>query len=248
MRQLTGIFVLALAIFTACASESAYPLQKANIDFCDKASLQRGAALFANYCSGCHSLQYARYNGVAADIGMVDKNGKTLDNLIMSYLNFAGEKPTDAMTINMTKDDATAWFGAPPPDLSLVTRLRGSDWVYTYLKSFYVDETQPWGVNNAVFPNVGMPHVLVELQGHMQAELASTDHGDKVVGFKKIHAGEMSDSDYDQAIHDIVNYLDYIGEPHKAKRERLGVFVLLFLVAFTVLAWMLKREYWKDVK
>lgn len=249
MKGLIKSACLALVASTAVAAGGAtYPLKSASVDFCDKASLQRGAALFANYCSGCHSLQYARYNTVAKDIGLVDKDGKTMDKLIMSYLNLSGSKPTDSMVNNMTKDDATTWFGAPPPDLSLVSRLRGSDWVYTYLTTFYVDHSQPWGVNNAVFPNVGMPHAMVNLQGEVEAVIQETDHGSVVTGFKQVKAGEMTPEEYDQAVQDLVNYLDYIGEPQKSARERIGVFTMLFLLAFTVLAWMLKREYWKDVK
>ncbi|MFM4961611.1 cytochrome c1, partial [Aeromonas caviae] len=155
--------VLALLPGLVLASGGGFPLDKAEYDLSDKASLQRGAATFMNYCAGCHSTQYQRYNRVAADIGIPD-------DLMKENLVFTGAKIGDLMKSAMSEKDAARWFGAPPPDLTLVARVRGADWIYTYLRSFYVDETRPFGVNNAVFPSVGMPHVLEPLQGTPRAE------------------------------------------------------------------------------
>lgn len=220
------------------SGHEAFALQKANNNLYDQSSLQRGMGLFMNYCSGCHALQYARFDGVAKDLGMVDEKGAVFDKLIKSQLNFAGDKVTDNILTSMPQKDSAKWFGVAPPDLSLVARSRTPDWLYTYLKSFYVDPSRPWGVNNLVFPNVGMPHILLELQG---VQVLNEGH----LTLKT--PGLLTEAEYDQAVRDLVNFLDYIGEPAKLHRERLGVWVLLFLVVFLVLAALLKREYWKDV-
>lgn len=201
-----------------------FPLEKAHIDLTDLPSLQRGAKLFMNYCSGCHSLKYIRYNTMAKDIGIVDAKGQVLDNAVKENLVFSGEKITDPILTSMTKADAANWFGIPPPDLSLIARARGVNWLYTYLRSFYIDKTKPWGVNNRVFPDVAMPDVLINL--------------------KK----QLSPKEFDTAMNDLVNFLAYVAEPMQLERERLGVWVLLFLGVFLIFAALLKREYWKDVK
>ncbi len=258
------VFVLFALMFTlitlglssaSLASEGAH-LQKAHNNLCDKASLQRGAKLYMNYCSGCHSLQFVRFKEMAHDIGIVDKNGKVLEKLVNQNLNFIGDKVTDSLQVAMPKKDAAKWFGVAPPDLSLVARSRGTDWLYSYLTSFYEDPKKQWGVNNVVFPDVGMPHVLRGLQGS-QAPVYKTvtvkdDQGKsfekQVIEHLELKtAGTLTKEEYDQAITDLVNFLDYIGEPHKLERKRLGVWVLLFLVVFTLFAYLLKREYWKDV-
>lgn len=236
--------VLALLPGLVLASGGGFPLDKAEYDLSDKASLQRGAATFMNYCAGCHSTQYQRYNRVAADIGIPD-------DLMKENLVFTGAKIGDLMKSAMSEKDAARWFGAPPPDLTLVARVRGADWIYTYLRSFYVDETRPFGVNNAVFPSVGMPHVLEPLQGTPRAEFKThTLDGvemQQVVSIKSDGNGEMNNEEYDQTVLDLVNFLVYSAEPVQQERERMGFWVLGFIVIFFIFTVLLKKEFWRDV-
>jgi len=236
--------VLTLLPSLVFASGPEVHLDKANYDLSDKASLQRGAATFMNYCAGCHSTQYQRYNRVAADLEIPEDLMK--DNLI-----FTDAKVGDLMKSAVSEKDAAKWFGAPPPDLTLVARVRGADWIYTYLRSFYVDETRPFGVNNAVFPSVGMPHVLEPLQGTPRAEFAShTVDGvetHQVVSIKSDGNGEMDDEEYDQTVLDLVNFLVYSAEPVQQERERMGFWVLGFIVIFFIFTVLLKKEFWRDV-
>jgi ubiquinol-cytochrome c reductase cytochrome c1 subunit len=218
-----GSFIMFLSC-NVLASEQNYPLQKAPIDPTDLVSLQRGAKLFMNYCTGCHSLKYMRYNSLASGIGIVDGQGKIMEQAVKENLMFDSGKITDPILSAMKKEEGANWFGIAPPDLSLVSRSRGVDWLYTYLKSFYIDNKKQWGVNNYVYPDVAMPHVLYNLQQTMTAE------------------------EYDRAIADIVNFLSYVGEPIRETRKRIGIWVLLFLGIFLIFAILLKREYWKDVK
>lgn len=212
----------------ARAEEGEVALDKAHIDSTDLPSLQRGAKLFMNYCSGCHSLKYIRYSTMAKDIGIVDSKGQVLDQVVKANLMFVGDKLVDTIQNSMTKEEGANWFGVAPPDLSLVVRLRGVDWLYTYLRSFYPDKKRPWGVNNRVFPDVAMPDVLYNLRARL---LLEPD------GQKKV----------DAAMLDLVNFLHYTAEPMKLERQSLGKWVLLFLGIFFVFAYLLKREYWKDV-
>ncbi len=236
--------VLALLPGLVLASGGGFPLDKAESDLSDKASLQRGAATFMNYCAGCHSTQYQRYNRVAADIGIPD-------DLMKENLVFTGAKIGDLMKSAMSEKDAARWFGAPPPDLTLVARVRGADWIYTYLRSFYVDETRPFGVNNAVFPSVGMPHVLEPLQGTPRAEFEThTLDGvemQQVVSIKSDGNGEMNNEEYDQTVLDLVNFLVYSAEPVQQERERMGFWVLGFIAIFFIFTVLLKKEFWRDV-
>ena len=236
--------VLALLPGLVLASGGGFPLDKAEYDLSDKASLQRGAATFMNYCAGCHSTQYQRYNRVAADIGIPD-------DLMKENLVFTGAKIGDLMKSAMSEKDAARWFGAPPPDLTLVARVRGADWTYTYLRSFYVDETRPFGVNNAVFPSVGMPHVLEPLQGTPRAEFKThTLDGvemQQVVSIKSDGNGEMNNEEYDQTVLDLVNFLVYSAEPVQQERERMGFWVLGFIAIFFIFTVLLKKEFWRDV-
>ncbi|GJA44035.1 cytochrome c1 [Aeromonas caviae] len=236
--------VLALLPGLVLASVGGFPLDKAEYDLSDKASLQRGAATFMNYCAGCHSTQYQRYNRVAADIGIPD-------DLMKENLVFTGAKIGDLMKSAMSEKDAARWFGAPPPDLTLVARVRGADWIYTYLRSFYVDETRPFGVNNAVFPSVGMPHVLEPLQGTPRAEFEThTLDGvemQQVVSIKSDGNGEMNNEEYDQTVLDLVNFLVYSAEPVQQERERMGFWVLGFIAIFFIFTVLLKKEFWRDV-
>jgi ubiquinol-cytochrome c reductase cytochrome c1 subunit len=171
-------------------------------------------------------------------------------------MNFLNDKVNSTIGVSMPKVDAQKWFGVAPPDLSLVARSRGNDWLYTYLRSFYLDSKRPWGVNNTVFPDVGMPHVLINLQGEQapvyRTEKITDDNGQvtekQVISHLELKKpGSMNPAEFDQAMTDLVNFLDYVGEPHKLERKRLGVWVMLFLVIFTLFAYLLKREYWKDI-
>ncbi|WP_429167834.1 cytochrome c1 [Aeromonas rivipollensis] len=236
--------VLALLPGLVLAAGGGFPLDKAEYDLSDKASLQRGAATFMNYCAGCHSTQYQRYNRVATDIGIPEE-------LMRENLVFTGAKIGDLMKSAMSEKDAARWFGAPPPDLTLVARVRGADWIYTYLRSFYVDETRPFGVNNAVFPSVGMPHVLEPLQGTPRAEFEThTLDGvemQQVVSIKSDGNGEMNNEEYDQTVLDLVNFLVYSAEPVQQERERMGFWVLGFIAIFFIFTVLLKKEFWRDV-
>lgn len=255
--RLIGIFALFSFHFALQAGEPSVPLQKAPNNLSDKASLQRGAKLYMNYCLGCHSLQHVRYKGMAKDIGIVsqDETHQVLEELVQDNLNFVTDNVNHDIRSALPKKVAEQWFGVAPPDLTLITRVRGTDWVYTYLKSFYLDGSRPWGVNNLVFPDVGMPHILLPLQGaqvpHYQVtqhKINGEVHEQKVVDkLELVSKGQMSDEEYDQAVTDLVNFLEYVGEPHKLERKRLGVWVMLFLFLFTLFAYLLKREYWKDV-
>jgi ubiquinol-cytochrome c reductase cytochrome c1 subunit len=223
-----------LASSAVFASGGAVHLDKAPVNLGDKASLQRGAKYFVNYCLTCHSAQAMRYNRLQ-DIGLTEQQIK--ENLI-----FTGAKVGDTMTNAMNKKDAKEWFGATPPDLSVIARSRGADWLYTYLRGFYRDDSRPTGWNNTVFDKVGMPHVLYELQG--EQVLKEEGHAGKLVLTKP---GKMTPPEYDAMVGDLVNYLVFMGEPGKLSRMKLGIVVLLFLGLFFVVAYALKKEYWKDV-
>ncbi|HEY5807701.1 MAG TPA: cytochrome c1 [Povalibacter sp.] len=222
-------------------------LQSAHNDVSNVASLQRGARNFVNYCMGCHSAKYVRYNRLGADLGLSET--QVIDNLM-----FTGERPSDTMRISMRPEDAKHWFGTTPPDLSLMARARGTDHIYTFLKSFYLDPSRPTGVNNTMMPSTAMPHVLWELQGYQKAVYdGESDAEHNAVhrtfsGFELAQKGTLSPQEYDQFVRDTVNFLDYIGEPMQLKRQSLGLKVLGFLFVFFLFAYFLKKEYWKDVK
>ena len=247
MKKLIWGILLAAVPLVAMAAGGGVPLDSANIDLRDKASLQRGAKYYFNYCAGCHSLQYMRYNRMARDLDLTDR--QVMDNLM-----FAGEKIGDNIKIAMPANQSAAWFGVAPPDLTMITRAKknGVDWLYSYLRSFYLDPSRPWGVNNIVFPDVGMPHVLWELQGFQTAVFKeeTDEFGNKKEIFERFELetpGEMTPPEYDEMIRDLVNFLTYTGEPMQLERRQLGIYVLLFLAVFFVLAYLLKKEYWKDV-
>jgi ubiquinol-cytochrome c reductase cytochrome c1 subunit len=221
-------------------------LEKANNDIHNKASLQRGAKNFVNYCLGCHTAKYVRYNRVAADIGLTEQ--QMTENLL-----FSGESPHSTMVNGLHADEAKKWFGVAPPDLSLIARSRGPDYVYTFMKSFYADPAKANGTNNTVLPGTAMPHVLWELQGTQEAVWEGhTDAQGNVQKvfkeFKLANPGKLTPEQYDEFVRDTVNFLEYIGEPVQAKRQSMGFVVIAFLVFFTLLAYALKKEYWKDVK
>nr|WP_210399161.1 cytochrome c1 [Steroidobacter denitrificans] len=219
----------------------------ANNDVANLASLQRGARNFVNYCSGCHSAKYLRYSRLAADLGLSDEQ-------VMGNLIFTDARIHDTMRVAMAPDDSANWFGVTPPDLSLITRSRGTDYVYSFLRSFYEDPSRPTGMNNAVLPGTSMPHVLWDLQGTQTAvydgesDAAHNTVHKKFKGFELARAGSLSPQEFDEFVRDTVNFLDYAGEPMQLQRRSLGVRVLVFLLVFFVLAYLLKKEYWKDVK
>lgn len=245
MKKIIIPLLLLLGSTTALAAGAGPKLDKANIDLSNQASLQRGAKLFVNYCQGCHSLKFQRYQRMADDIGLTHDEVK--DNMI-----FGDHKIGETMTSAINPQDAEAWFGTAPPDLSVITRARGVDWIYSYLRGFYIDEKRPFGVNNIVFPDVGMPHVLWEMQGMQKARFSEEKDAEgnthKVFGgFEAVTAGSMDPQQFDGAMRDLTAFLAYVGEPVQLKRQQMGIYVILFLLVFTILAYLLKKEYWKDV-
>ena len=230
------------------------PCDRIDLDIRDSASLQKGAQTYMNYCMGCHSLKYARYNRVAEDLGIPQDLMR--DNLIFDPAVKVGALMNNAMDVERAK----VWFGAAPPDLTLVARSRSPNWLYTYLRTFYEDRSRPYGVNNRVYENVGMPHVLLDLQGlkacvetvadtrlEPLSGTAMAEHHDACGTMETVSEGRLSTEEYEQTIYDLVNFLAYIAEPIKADRQRIGVYVLLFIAVFYVFATLLNREYWKDV-
>ena len=236
-KRLFGI-LLAL-VPTLALGAGGVSLQSSQINPNDLASQQRGAALFMNYCSGCHSLGFQRYSRTAEDLGLTEEQ-------VMGNLVFNDAKFGEHMTSSMTAKDGERWFGKAPPDLSLVARakLGGPDWTYTFLKSFYADESRPSGWNNTVLAGASMPHVLWELQGVQRPIIGSNGSVEKL---ELASQGKQSVAEYDQTVRDLTNFLHYVAEPSAAKRRSVGLWVILFLSVFTILAWMLKKEYWRDV-
>ncbi|MDM8560417.1 cytochrome c1 [Candidatus Parabeggiatoa sp. HSG14] len=242
-------WILALTLLLpgmAFAAGGGIELLQANNDLRDKASLQAGAKLFVNYCMGCHSAQYVRFGRVGKDLGLTDKE-------LRENLMFGAEKVGDMMTIAMDNKDSAKWFGVIPPDLSVISRARGVDWLYTYLLTFYLDPSRPMGVNNLVFKDVGMPHVMWERQGWQKPVYETvTDAGGKTHEVIKSvelidKADEAKAEQYKKDVRDLVNFLDYIGEPAKLERLDLGWKVIGFLFIFLIFAILLKLEYWRDV-
>jgi ubiquinol-cytochrome c reductase cytochrome c1 subunit len=224
--------LLAVVPMLALASGPSLHLDKANNDLTDKESLKRGFESYINYCLGCHQLQYQRYNRTFEDLGIEEADG------VENYM-YTGEKAGDHITNTMPAKEAAKWFGSAPPDLTLEARLRNPDWIYTYLRSFYVDPARPFGVNNTVFKDVGMPHVLQGLQGVRTID----EHGK----LSEATGGSMTAEEYDAFARDLTNFLEYVAEPSKLKREAMGYWVIGFLFIFLIFAYLLKVEYWKDV-
>jgi len=246
IKQLFAILLLAPTLVLAAGDH--VKLDRAPINEEDQASLQRGARHFVNYCLNCHSASYMRYNRLE-DTGLTKQ--QILDNLV-----FTGVKVGDLMKISMNPKEAKSWFGAAPPDLSVIARSRasadgsGADWLYTYLRGFYRDAERPTGWNNTVYANVGMPHALWELQG----EQVMAEHKVQGEGFIKTEMalkldkpGKLSPVEYDMMVADLVNYMVFMGEPVRAERKTIGMFVLVVLGLLFLLTYALKKEYWKDV-
>jgi ubiquinol-cytochrome c reductase cytochrome c1 subunit len=245
--------VMVLAPVLAVASEAGHPLDRAPDRSGDLTALQNGARLFVNYCLNCHSASLVRYNRLR-DIGLSDEQIR--DNLL-----FTSDKVGDLMKSNLSVTDSKAWFGAAPPDLSLIVRAKssgegsGADYVYTYLRTYYADEDRATGWNNLAYPNVGMPHVLWELQGVRKAKFvdekdphdaSKTVH--KFAGFEQVKAGKMTSQEYDTAMADLVGYMEWMSEPVKTKRQQIGVWVLLFMALLVLLTWRLNASFWREVK
>ena len=236
MRTLIFVFfagLLSIISGQIHAASGGIHLEPVEIDLSDKASLQRGAKTFVNYCLSCHSASFMRYNRMAEDIGLTDAQVK--ENLM-----FASEKVGDTMTIAMRAEDAKKWFGVIPPDLSVISRARGADWLNTYLRTFYLDDTKAMGTNNLAFKDVGMPHVMWQQQGYLAAD-ADTQH------LSQATEGDLSNPQYNAMIADLVNFLAYIGEPSKIQRLELGKWVLLYLFIFFLVAYPMKKAFWKDI-
>ena len=245
MKKILTVLMLSVAPALALAGGGGAHLEKADIDLNNKASLQNGAKLFVNYCLSCHSANFMRYSRMGRDLGLSDEQ-------VEQNLMFTAEKIGEPMGVAMRAEDAANWFGTQPPDLSVVSRSRGVDWLYTYLTTFYLDDSRPFGVNNLVFKDVGMPHVLWELQGFQKAVFKDEKGEDgkthKVFDrFEQVTPGKMSEVEYRDAMRDLTAFLAYMGEPAKMERQRLGVWVLLFLAVFFVVAYLLKKDYWKDI-
>lgn len=246
MNKLPVFILLALVspLSLAAGGGSGYQLHSPN-DVGNVASLQRGARNFVNYCLGCHSAKFVRYNRVARDLGIGEAD-------LAEYLMWTAEKPHQTMEVAMPASDAARWFGRTPPDLSLIARSRGADWLYTYLKAYYVDDGALFGANNLQLPGLSMPNVLWELEGRKEAVFEETvdDQGNKhreFVEFRQLQPGTLSPAEFDLFVTDLVNFLDYIGEPMQLKRQSLGIRVIAYLLVFFLLALALKKEYWKDV-
>ncbi len=227
---------------SALASAGGDTLQ-AGVDLEDTASLQRGAQSYMNYCASCHSLKYMRYSRIAEDIGLSEEQ-------VMNSLNFTGAKFGEQVISSMPAAHAEKWFGKAPPDLSVIARVRGSDWIYTYLKSFYLDESRPLGWNNKLFPNASMPNPLWEMQGLQRAVYGKKDAKTGEAAVERLEVaqpGTQNAEEFDRTARDITAFLEYVGEPAAMKRQQTGVWVILFLSFFTLMAWLLKKEYWRDV-
>jgi ubiquinol-cytochrome c reductase cytochrome c1 subunit len=244
-KTFAAVLLSAVPLLAGAAGGGHVHLEHAGNDLTDRASLQRGARLFVNYCLSCHPAAFMRYNRVGQDLGLTEEQ-------LRENLMFASEKPGDLMKVAMRPGDSSDWFGQAPPDLTLVARSRGTDWLYTYLLTFYDDSSRPLGVNNLVFPQVGMPHVLWELQGRQAPVYAEVQQADgstsrTIQRLELVQEGKLTPAEYQGAIRDLVNFLEYASEPVKLERQRLGVWVILFLLVFFGLAYTLKKEYWKDV-
>jgi ubiquinol-cytochrome c reductase cytochrome c1 subunit len=245
--------IASLLVVSACfasapgfASGGGAEMEHANIDPDNINSLQRGAANFMNYCSGCHSAQYVRYKTIGNDLDLSDE-------MLVDNLMFNAEKTFETIQASMPADDAARWYGTAPPDLSLMARAKGVDHVYNFLKGFYIDSDSPTGVDNLQLPGTSMPHVLWELQGYQAAHF--TDHANEdgsvtttFDGFEQLTPGSMDSEDFDNFVRDTTNFLAYIAEPIRSDRRKLGVWVLMFLTFFLILSRMLKKQIWKDVK
>lgn len=236
-RAVAGLALLLGATAAAVGAEGPSIDLKADVDLGDTASLQRGAKYYANYCLGCHSLEYARYKTIGEDLKLSEKQ--------LGDIMFTTSEPYDEVKVSMPAEEAEDWFGVTPPNLTLYARSKGSDYIYKYLMTFYVDESRPWGVNNLVLEGSSMPHVLWPLQGFQKAHFTEDGEFDH---FEQITAGSMTPEQFSEAVNDITNFLTYVAEPARLERGGIGIGVMAFLAVFFVLAYALKKEYWKDIE
>lgn len=243
-KQLSKLTFIFLMTISASVSATSGHLLHMEVDLSNQESLQRGARTFVNYCLSCHSAAYMRYNRMGKDLGISE-------DVLKANFMFGSDKVGDTMTVAMSDDDSLQYFGVSPPDLSVIARARGADWLYTYFKTFYVDKSRPFGVNNLAFKDVGMPHVLWELQGAQRLGHGDTADGEhhtpSYADLEIITEGTQDEATYDQTVRDLVNFLVYMGEPIKLKRGKIGAWVLMYLFVFLIVAYMLKKEYWRDV-
>jgi ubiquinol-cytochrome c reductase cytochrome c1 subunit len=242
MKNLLSIIFGLLVLLGQQAFASGVSLESADADVSDIDSLKRGAKYFVDYCSGCHAMKHLRYSRIASDFQMAEPEFKKLG------LMAPGVKIHDSLEGSMHPEDSKDWLGVPPPDLSLIARARGADWLFTYLKGFYADPSRPTGSNNIVLANVGMPNVLWQLQG-IQEPVFRQDAGEAPVfeRMKIVQEGELSGAKFDQMLNDLVAFLKYAGEPSQFQRVKVGRFVLLALIAFSAVLYKLKKEYWRDI-
>ena len=258
MKKLFAALMFSVLPLTAMAAAPAIPLEKVDIDLTDKAAMQDGLKTFTNYCMGCHGAKFQRYERVANDLGIPEE-------VMMENIVFTDAKIGDHMRIGMQPADAKVWFGAAPPDLTLVARVRGTDWLYNYLRTFYEDPNRPLGANNLVFPNVGMPNVMSDLQGRQVMgckQVQVVENGkklfDPLTGTPVTEeacdqltivpgTGKQTEAEFDETVKNLVTFLAYSANPVKLESQRIGTYVLLFLAFFFVVSYLLKREYWKNV-
>lgn len=243
MRLRVLVLLIGTLLAAGASAQHEAELDRANNDVADTESLQRGARNFVNYCFGCHSAQYVRYNRLGEDLQLSEEQ-------LLESLMFTSERPFDTMSIAMGEDDAARWFGTAPPDLSLIARSRGTDYLYTFLRGFYVDEESPTGVDNTALEGTAMPHVLWELQGIQEAvfEEDPEHEGEEHMVLELTTPGRLSEEEYDGFVRDTVNFLDYISEPMQLQRKSLGIRVIAFLLVLLLISYMLKKEIWKDVE
>jgi len=249
MKKFFTAFLLAFPVLVLASAEG--HLDHAPIDLKDTASLQRGAKTFAHYCLSCHSASYMRYNRIGRDLGMTD------EEVSQELINTRDEKGDKTklgalMKVAMPEDYAKHTFGTKVPDLTVMARAKGADYLYTYLRTFYLDDSRPTGVNNIAFPKVGMPHVLWQMQGLQKANFktetdAEGNEHEIFEGMEIVQPGTMSTEEYDAFVADLVNFLVYMGEPVQLERRHLGIYVLIFLAVFGFIAYLMKKEYWKDI-
>lgn len=234
------IYTILLLLPLSTLAAGGVKLQSVDIDLEDFAAIQKGAKHYVTYCLGCHSAKHMRYKRIAIDLEIDD-------NLVLAEIAPEGAGIYDQMHTAMDAHDSRKWFGVTPPDLSLIARSRGGDWLYTYLKGFYADESKPLGVNNTVFKDVGMPNMLWKLQG-IQTAVKQKVQGEEVITYLKLsEPGTLSPKEFDKMVTELVNFLVYVGEPIQLERLRMGKYVLLFFFLFSVIAYLLKKEYWKDI-
>lgn len=239
--KLTGFALAALLVALNAFGAGGAELEHAGNDVSDVHSLQRGARNFMNYCAGCHSAKYVRFNSIADDLELTE-------DLMIQNLMFNAEKSFETIQTNMSADDSARWFGQTPPDMSLIARAKTTDYIYNFLKGFYVDPASPTGVDNRMLAGTSMPHVLWELQGFQTGVFTEDANGASVFGhFETLTPGSMSPEEFDGFVRDTVNFLEYISEPIASTRRAMGVWVLIFLAFFWVIASMLKKQFWKDV-